>query len=438
MFELLAAALSLVGRALLQGVDAALLALGEDEVRAAAQAPGAARGARWLLTLKQDPEPTAAALRAMSSALLAFSAVACALAAGETAARLGLPWLPRGSIEIAAGLFAGGLALILDLAPRSLAVANPLAWGLALASLARVVVFVLGPPSRVLLRLFDKVLLRQGAQARYTPPPPPLEEIEKILSEEARSGGKAPSAEMVHGLFSFAELTAKEVMVPRTQVVGVPLTASASDVIALLAEEGHTRLPIFDGSLDHIKGVLHAKDVIALLANPELIVLHDLLRPALFIPWNKPVGALLKEMQAKHSHIAMIVDEFGGLEGIVTLEDMLSVIVGELREGHPGEQRPTIQISADGSALVPGETRLPELSRTFAVELPENGDYETVAGMLNAAAGAIPQVNDCFFVGGLELTVVQRDERRVRMVRARRPKELESASAKEPGRPGSL
>src|SRR5205085_4742856 len=110
---------------------------------------------------------------------------------------------------------------------------------------------------------------------------------------------------------------------------------------------------------------------------------------------------------------------------------MLAVIVGELREDQ-GDKRPAITMAADGSALVPGETRLPELSRAFDVELPENGDYETVAGMLNAAAGAIPQAGDCFFVGGLELTVVQRDDRRVRMVRARRPKASEPPPPRAP------
>lgn len=431
MFGLAAAVAALVGRALLQAADAALLAVGEDEVRAAADAPSARPSARWLLRMKQEPEPTAAALRAMSSGLLAFAAVACALAAGSALTRAGITWAPRGFIQVAAGLFAGAAALVLDLLPRSLAAAEPLAWGLSLAPLAKVVVFFLGGPSRLLLKAADRLLLRRGAQARYTPPPPPLQEIEKILSGEARSGGPAPSAELVHGLFSFAERTAKEVMVPRTQVVGVPITAKPHEVIALLAEEGHTRMPIFEGSLDHIKGVLHTKDVIPLLANPELIVIQDLLRPALFIPWNKPVGALLEEMQQKRSHIAMVVDEFGGLEGIVTLEDMLAVIVGELSEDqrHAATQ---ILPGADGSALVPGETRLPELSRAFKVELPENGDYETVAGLLNAAAGAIPQTGDCFFVAGLELTIVQRDERRVRMVRVNRPKAIEGAAAARP------
>jgi len=419
MLELVAAALSLVGRALLQAADAALLALGRDEARAAAEATTATRSARWLPDLKREPEVTAAALRASSSGLLAFGAVAAALAAGNALGRADV-WVPRGFVQIAAGLFAGALALVLDLAPRSLAAARPLGWATSLAPLARLVLLVLGPPSRVLLRFFDRLLLRRGAQARYTPPPPPLEQIEKFLTEEARSGHGAPTAEMVHGLFAFAERTAKEVMVPRTRVVGVPLRASAQEVIALLAEEGHTRMPIYEGSLDHIKGVLHTKDVIPLLANPELIVLEDLLRPALFIPWNKAVGELLREMQERRSHIAMVVDEFGGLEGIVTVEDLLSVIVGELREDLRGEGE-GVQFAPDGSALVRGETRIEELRRAFQIGLDDAG-YETVAGMLNAAAGAIPQAGDCFFVAGLELSVVQRDERRVRLVRVRKPR----------------
>src|SRR5947207_2055275 len=156
-----------------------------------------------------------------------------------------------------------------------------------------------------------------------------MQEIEKILSEEARNGGAgSPSPELVHGLFSFAERTAKEIMVPRTRVVGVPIDATPGQVIELLAEEGHTRMPVYEGDLDHIKGVLHAKDVIPLMAHPELIVLQDIVRPALFVPWTKPVGELLREMQQKRSLLALVVDEYGGFSGIVTLEDILEEVAG--------------------------------------------------------------------------------------------------------------
>ena len=410
----------MVGRAVLQAADAALLALGEAEAREAGTHPGAAQRARWVLALKAEPEPTAASLRAATSGLLAFAAVECALLVDELATWTLTPLhlaahLP---LQLVAALVAVAAALVLDLAPRSLASHKPLDWALALAFPTWITCKVLGPPVRLLLAVFTPLLKRQGAVARYTPPPPPLEQIERILSEEVRQGGSAPPAEMVHGLFAFAERTAKEVMVTRTQVIGVPIDASSQQVIDLLAEEGHTRMPVFDGDLDHIKGVLHAKDVIPLVASPGLIVLHDLLRAPMFVPWNMPIGTLLKEMQQKRSHLALVVDEFGGFEGIVSIEDILEEIVGDLPEEH---ELPTqkLKLGPDGSALLPGETRVDDVNQALASSLPD-GDFETLAGLLNSCAGAIPQQGDQFFVGGLELTVAVRDDRRVRQVRVRR------------------
>ena len=420
MLELLAAGAALAGRALLQAADTALLAVGEDELRALER--DHPHRVRWLLKLKKEPETTAAALRGASSALLAFAAVACAIVAGDILLRAGVHSSSRSTLQLLAGLLAGAVALVIDLAPRSLALARPLGWALALAGPTYLVCMLLRGPVRLLLRIFDALLLRRGATARYTPPRPPLQEIEKMLSEEARGGGTgAPSPELVHGLFSFAERTAKEIMVPRTRVVGVPLDAKPQEVIDLLAEEGHTRMPVYDGDLDHIKGVLHAKDVIPLMAHPELIVLQDIVRPALFVPWTKPVGELLREMQHKRSLLAMVVDEYGGFSGIVTLEDILEEIVGEIHDEHDKEG-PAPQFGPDGTALVRAEVRVDDLNESLGAKLPNQGDFETLGGLLNSAAGAIPQTGDRFYIGGLELTVVQRDDRRVRLVRVTRSK----------------
>lgn len=429
MLELAAAAIALVARALLQAADTALIAVGEDELRGAAEEPGRARRARMLLDLKAHPEPSAAALRALSSFLLAFAAVACAIFVASTLSGSVARTASEGTLQLLAGLVAGAVALLLDLAPRSLAAARPVSWAFSLAFPAYVVCRLLRAPLQLLLRIFDAVLLRQGATARYTPPPPPLDEIEKILSEESRSGGSAPPAEMVRRLFAFAGRTAKEVMVPRTRVVGVPFDATSAEVVKLLTEEGHTRMPVYEGDLDHIRGVLHAKDVIPLVAQPELIVLQDLVRPPLFVPWTLQVGLVLREMQQKRSHLALVVDEFGGLAGIVSLEDILSEIVGELPDEHH-DRSPALHLGPDGTALLPAETRIDEINRAFDVELPADSGFETLAGLLNTCAGAIPQAGDHFFVGGLELTVAQRDDRRVRMVRVGRAPRSEPPPAR--------
>jgi magnesium and cobalt exporter, CNNM family len=433
MLELLAASAALAGRALLQAADAALLAVGEDDVRAHAEEHP--QRVRWLLELKRSPQPTATSLRAASSSLLAFAAVGCAIVVGDVLLGWGWPATSRGTVQLAAGILAGVIALALDLAPRSLASVDPVAWGLALSGPAWVVCRILGGPVRLLLRFFDRVLLRQGATARYTPPPPPLQELEKLLSEEARSRAPgAPTAELVHQLFSFAERTAKEIMVPRTRVVGVPLEADPQEVIDLLAEEGHTRMPVFEGDLDNIRGVLHAKDVIPLLAHPELIVLQDLVRPPFFAPWNKSVGELLREMQHRRSLLALIVDEYGGFSGIVTLEDILEEIVGEIRDEHDVEVA-LPQFGPDGTVVLRAETRIGDLNRALGTSLPDGGNFETLSGLLNSAAGAIPHAGDCFFIGGLELTVVQRDDRRVRLVRVGKPlKSVPPPRAKDVGR----
>ncbi|MFL5438193.1 MAG: hemolysin family protein [Myxococcales bacterium] len=429
MLELVAAGAALIGRALLQGEDAAVLAVSEQDLRDAATEPHLATSARRVLELKSDPEATAAALRAAGSALLAFAAVACAIWVNGVLTRAGIARASMSSatLQLLAGIFAGVVALVLDLAPRSLAAARPLRWSLALSSPAWFLCKTLKWPLQLLLRIFDTLLLGSGATARYTPPPPPLEQIERILTGEGRAGEKAaPPPELVHGLFEFAEKTAKEVMVPRTNVVGVPVGSTVDDVLALLAEEGHTRMPVFEDDLDHIKGVLHTKDVIPLLANPELIVLQDLIRPAVWVPWTKRVDEILREMQQKRSHIVMVADEYGGLSGIVTLEDVLELVVGELGEERRPVELPVPPLGPDGTTLVRAETRIEEVNEALGAELPRDGGFETLAGLLNSCAGAIPQTGDRFYVGGLELTVLQRDDRRVRLVR------ISKASATQP------
>src|SRR5438477_13188210 len=187
MIELVAAGAALASRALLQAADAALLAVGEDELRSAHGTP---RRVRWVLALKSDPEPTAAALRAAASGLLAFAAVACAIWVNGVLARAGIARasMSRATLQLVAGVFAGVVALVLDLAPRSLAATRPLRWSLALSAPGWFLCRILKWPLQLLLRAFDAMLLGSGATARYTPPPPPLEQIERILTGEGRTG----------------------------------------------------------------------------------------------------------------------------------------------------------------------------------------------------------------------------------------------------------
>jgi len=259
-----------------------------------------------------------------------------------------------------------------------------------------------------------------GGQARFTLPRPPLAEMERTLAEYARSHGQgASTSELIHAVFEFREKVARDVMVPRASVQAMELDTPVAEIIRRLAEEGHSRLPIYQGHLDQIVGVLHARDLVPMLAHPDLIVLRDLLRPAHFVPWSKPIEQLLREMQRKRLHMALVVDEFGGVMGLCTIEDVLEEIVGAIHdEFEEVEDGRAIEPHADGSFTVLGTASIADFNQATSAGLPEDGDVATVAGFLNSLAGAIPARGDRFFWHGWIFTVAEADPRRVTKIRA--------------------
>ena len=207
-------------------------------------------------------------------------------------------------------------------------------------------------------------------------------------------------------------------MVPRTDVVAVELDTPVPEILRILAEEGHSRIPVYRESLDQIAGTLHARDLVPLLAHPELIVLRDVLRPAHFVPWSKPVDQLLREMQRRKLHMAFVVDEFGGVMGICTIEDVLEEIVGEIHDEFEHEEGRAVEPHADGTFTAQGAAPIDEFNRVTGAGVPEDQGFETVAGFLNSLAGAIPTKGDRFLWRGWIFTVAEADPRKVTRVRA--------------------
>jgi len=276
-----------------------------------------------------------------------------------------------------------------------------------------------GPFLRVLTRLIDRLVAPFGGKASFGPPRPPLEDLERLLVEKASEAGMDPQGpKLIRNIFEMSEKFARDVMIPRTKVVAVDLHTQPLEILQMLAEHGHSRMPVYQGAIDQIVGVLHARDLVPMMQHPELIVVQDVIRPANFIPWSKPVGELLREMQRKKIHMALVVDEYGGIMGLVTLEDVLEVIVGDIRDEYD-DDLPELDPVADGSVLVRASMSLQTLRKSFPFELPE-GDFETVGGFLNFLAGAIPESGDKFFFAGLQFTVQERTPKRVRRVRIQR------------------
>jgi CBS domain containing-hemolysin-like protein len=408
----------LLARAVAAALEAALVAVGLPRAQELAAAPDAAPRHRALAALAGNPESTAFTLRCAST----FSVLLIGLFGGVSGASL-VPAAAAWAAGPVAALVFGVLSLPLAAVGRGIGAAHGEGVALALAVPFRIFRDLLGPLAKL-------VALTTGGQGRFSLPRPPLDEMERALSEYAKAQGRGASeatSELIHNVFEFREKVARDVMVPRTDVVGVEIETPVPDIIRLLAEEGHSRMPVYRESLDHVAGVLHARDLVPLLVHPELIVLRDLLRPAHFVPWSKPVDQLLREMQRRKLHMAFVVDEFGGVMGLCTIEDVLEQIVGDIQDefDEEGEAKP-VEPHGDGTFTVQGQATIAEFNRIAAAELPEDQGFETVAGFLNSIAGAIPGRGDRFFWKGWMFTVADADPRKVTRVRAARVKRASS------------
>jgi putative hemolysin len=230
-----------------------------------------------------------------------------------------------------------------------------------------------------------------------------LEEDVEKLEPEGR--------EMVAGVVEFAGLTVREVMVPRIEVTGVDITATLVEASKVIDESGHSRLPVYNGSIDNILGIVHAKDLIPLLADKIDKGLRDILRKAYFVPEATRVAELLKEFQRSKTQIAIVVDEYGGTAGIVTLEDLLEEIVGEIHDEYDTEEKVLMQVSP-GVWRAQGKLDLRELEDLFDFQLDDE-DYETLGGYILAQLGRMPKPGDVVENDWMTITVDEVDERRI-------------------------
>jgi CBS domain containing-hemolysin-like protein len=245
------------------------------------------------------------------------------------------------------------------------------------------------------------------------------EEIEAFIDVGTREGILEPEqGEMLWSIVDFADTLVRSVMTPRIDMVCAPVTAGVEDLAERFVESGHSRLPIYQDSIDHIVGVLHIRDVLRALRSPEPPVVADLLKPPLFIPETKPLGELLKELQARFQQVAIVVDEYGGTAGLVTVEDLLEEIVGEIMDEHEALVAELEPVS-EGVWKLDGRAHIELLDELFQVEL-DDPEFETVAGLIFSALGRVPHVGESVECYGLRFTVEAVADRRIQTVRVER------------------
>jgi putative hemolysin len=330
------------------------------------------------------------------------------------------PYANQLALAIVVGAISYMTLVLGELVPKSLALRAATGYSLIvgqpllfLSRLMRPLVWFLTASSNLVLKVFgDKTTF---SESRLSP-----EELSLLVDEAAKSGSVHPKAgEIAMRALDFGDLRVSQVMVPRTRIVAIPLDASPEEVRRVLLEEAHANFPVFEGTLDEVRGVIATSDVLALAWERELIVLEDLLRAPYFVPESMRAADILRELQRRRLHFAVVVDERGGTAGIVTLKDLLEELVGEIFGEHEREaSTERIRPQPDSSFMVPGNMPIRDANRELPFELPEGDDWSTVGGLCVALAGRIPAAGDRFSTDrGIPIEVVDASERRVRWAR---------------------
>ena len=306
-----------------------------------------------------------------------------------------------------------------ELIPKGFALANPDRIALAVSGPITLFAKIVSPLVAILV-LLTKVISKPFGIDPTRTPELSAAEIRLIVEQGSQQGVlEAEEEQMISAVMSLSDSKLHEVMVPRIDIVAIDQEASFDDAVTLVLTEGHSRTPLYKDSVDHIVGILYAKDLLRIIAaggpRPRL---RDIMRPALFVPESQAVDDLLNELQRRRVHMAIVLDEYGGTAGLVTIEDLLEEIVGEIQDEFD-EEEPMKVIVREGEAILDGRADIDEMGELIdpALELEDDEEYDTVGGFVYHRIGRVPVVGDKVTVDPFTITVVKVIGRRVGKVR---------------------
>jgi CBS domain containing-hemolysin-like protein len=257
------------------------------------------------------------------------------------------------------------------------------------------------------------------------------EELRLILTESEEGGAiKSSEHELIQNVFEFDDRVVKHIYVPRSKVVAIDIDDDIDRNLKKLVDEGYSRIPVYKESIDNIVGIMHSKDLIKKLLHGKITDLEQFIRPAYYVPMSKRVNDLLREFQRQHIQMAIVTNEFGGTEGIVTMEDIIEELVGEIQDEYD-EEKPVVERKSDDEFIVNATASISDVNDLLPRAIEESTDYETVSGYVNFIFGGIPAVNDRIIHDGYEITILKRLKQNVESVGLKLLSEEEIAQAKE-------
>lgn len=364
-------------------------------------------------SLLDDPE------RLLITILLGNTLVNVAAASLGTVVALSfarsLGYSETATIALEVGVVTLVILVVSEIAPKMYAIERNTEFARRSAPILFVVGSVLAPVVSLVHGLVSKL---GGGEPGAERPFVTAEELRTIVAISGHDGTlDEEERDMIDSVMEFGDTIVRELMIPRVDVQGLEDATTVSEAIAVVREEGHSRLPVYCEDLDHITGVLYAKDLLGV--DPQMgggQTISGLVREAYFTPETKNAGELLRELQRRRTHIAIVVDEYGGTAGVITLEDLIEEIVGEIRDEHD-EEKPLLQVLDMKTLIADGSIRLEDLAEELAVMgLPGEG-IETLAGYLLDAFGRIPSEGEKLDRDGLEFTIESLEEQRITSVR---------------------
>ena len=422
LFQTLLIAILILLNGYLAGTEIAVVTARKSHIKELAES--GKKSAQIFLKLKEEPDRFLATIQIGITTVGVLASAVGGVAAVKVIEpflrALPIPWLIHAAQPIAIGMVVVVItyfSLIFgELIPKSIALMHPETIGLwtaksidTFSKFASIFVKILTFTTSIVLSPFGRKTFTERAYVTE-------EEVKMLIREGGQHGIFEPTEEkMLHSVFEFTDISVKEVMVPDTQMVSIPIDLSSIEIMSLIEQEQFSRYPVYAKELNDIRGILHAKDFLNALAKTGRVDVRKIMKSPFFVPETMKISLLLREMQKRRNHMALVVDEYGGISGLVTIEDLLEELVGEIHDEYDTES-PVVQIG-NGQMLIDASISLRDLKEDYHVQLPESPDYETLGGLLITLLQKMPQVGDEVVVEEKRLRVVEMVGKRIAKVR---------------------